>query len=105
MRTFMIVASTLALASGAFAQEGCSYVSGFDLGRIVETGDGSATFVDTDGSEHACEIMWGDEAGNTITCDHFGEKQFALVASRPDSTDRDLLILDNGPWYRDCDAR
>lgn len=103
MRFIVIIAATAAFAVPTLGQEGCSYVSGFDLGRIVETGDGSATFVDTDGSEHACEIMWGDEAGNTINCDNFGVKQFALVASRPDSTDRDLLILDNGPWYRNCD--
>lgn len=97
----------LAASLPVSAQEGCSYISGFDLGRIVQTGPNSALRYPPgylDGDEvSACTLSWGDETGNLMQCEGYEPSNFSLVPASLENTDElTILILDNGPWYRDC---
>jgi hypothetical protein len=101
MRAILVALVAAASCSPVFAQ-GCKFVSGFDLGAVVEVSATEAIFLDTDGSERPCTVMWGDEGGNVLDCEGLGEMQFALVPSTANGPEADLLIMHNGPWYREC---
>lgn len=96
------IAALAGLIGGPLLAAECSYVSGMDQGSVAFVGQG-AVLTDAVGDAVDCEVMWGDEGGNLMTCEGSPGDNFSLASSTLGGADgKELLVLWDHVWYRQC---
>ncbi|MVS97721.1 hypothetical protein [Devosia marina] len=102
LRTIAL-AAILGLTGGSSLAAECQYQSRHDWGHVSFPDEKTAVWDQGLGFEVTCELAYGDEGANTMTCDDGLSFPFGFYPATPDGDDfSELLVFQDTLWYRVC---
>lgn len=96
----ILIAALIGFSGTAYAEE-CRYVSAFDLGNIQFTEDVAVARM-SGAPPELCEVMFGDETGNELTCPSGISGNFSFAPAVYGGATDDLMVFMDHVWYRQC---